>query len=167
MISRNLAYKISVGKRERSNLKSSLEKMIKERSSVFRCFSVPITKKISTDFSFFSRISFTSVVIFRKLRRIQAAAPSVREASHARLSRVNRFPCFLYVTSTRPPNILCVFFLSFTRVVIEQRRAWGQLFSLGVVTFRCLHGVYKRCKFGDFPLSIGCGMFSILSLRIT
>ena len=92
-------------------------------------FSVPITKKISTDFSFFSRISFTSVVIFRKLRRIQAAAPSVREASHARLSRVNRFPCFLYVTSTRPPNILCVFFLSFTRVVIEQRRAWGQLFS--------------------------------------
>lgn len=130
-------------------------------------FSVPITKKISTDFSFFSRISFTSVVIFRKLRRIQAAAPSVREASHARLSRMNRFPCFLYVTSTRPPNILCVFFLSFTRVVIEQRRAWGQLFSLGVVTFRCLHGVYKRCKFGDFPLSIGCGMFSILSLRIT
>lgn len=130
-------------------------------------FSVPITKKILTDFSFFSRISFTSVVIFRKLRRIQAAAHSVREASHARLSRVNRFPCFLYVTSTRPPNILCVFFLSFTRVVIEQRRAWGQLFSLGVVTFRCLHGVYKRCKFGDFPLSIGCGMFSILSLRIT
>lgn len=130
-------------------------------------FRVPITKKISTDFSFFLAYILH---ISRHFSQAQANTGSrslrARGESRAPLT-CESIPVLPLCDFHSSAKHFMRFFLSFTRVVIEQRRAWGQLFSLGVVTFRCLHGVYKRCKFGDFPLSIGCGMFSILSLRIT